>query len=96
MKFLCFFLIFFFSFYFEIIGFLIFLIEINLKVHSIEIMGQTVDYYLSNLKTNKLKLLKQRLLAFGKADISEEPSLVPSLVKFTQPISLPLTPDNEE
>ena len=71
------------------------LIEMNVKIYSLEIMGNNVDNYLANLKTNKLNLLKQRLVSFNKPN-TEEPSLVPSLIKFGQPISLPLTSDNEE
>lgn len=60
-----------------------------MKIYSIEIMGQTLDNYISQIKTNKLKILKQKLASISKTAVNEESSLTPPLIKFDYPLIVP-------
>ena len=59
-------------------------------------MGQTVDKYLPQLKTNKLKTLKQKLTTISSSNVVEETSSDVTGAKIKQPTIIPELADNKE
>lgn len=58
-------------------------------------MGQSLEYYISQLKTPKLKSLKQKLTSISKASAPEE-VVAPSLIRLSQPLPVPSLAGKEE
>jgi len=72
------------------------ILEINLRIYSVEIFGQPVDYFLSQLKTTKLNILKNKLVELAPQPSSNENFSASHVMKVNQPIPVAELANNKE